>query len=227
MPAPTLSLHDRLSVTVPEGESGDVRISRFTVTEQEALRANINCHGRRIRAGHYTALHVNGQLWMSDVPAERRDHMGILHRANEHTAGNARALVTGLGLGMVINALIQLPTVSDIDVIESNQDVINLTGPHYEQLAAAHNTRLTIWHGDATTPTALFPPTAEPRWDFAWHDIWLELNGANWDEYKTMRRRYRRYVQTGEQYFWVEDEVRHAAAEERRRAAQRNWFLTS
>jgi len=113
---------------------------------------------------------------MSDTPAEIRDHVPFIGTSY------GRVLITGLGLGMVAQACLKRREVKSVTVIELEQDVIDLVGPHY--LSKWPN--LEIWHGDALT-MKIKPNT---KWDVAWHDIWPTICA---DNLPTMKRLHRRF----------------------------------
>lgn len=187
-------------MTVPEGTSGAVKIERFTVSEASSRLFNLNCHGRPISPGTYTRLLRNGSVWMSDTPAERFDHLGAVNRAQSAAKnGRVRVLINGLGLGMVLQAMLAIPEVEHVDVVELDADVIALVGPHYQAMAGE---RLTIHHADAFTKTW-------PRgtaWDVVWHDIWLDVTAGNLPEMGTLKRKYAR--RAGWQGCWAQAECR-------------------
>jgi hypothetical protein len=168
------------NVTVPEGASGEWRVERFTVSEDAArmdqLRSSFRPGGRGIRAGTYTRLYRGRTLVMSDTPAEKRDHMFFVHAAR----GNV--LIHGLGLGMVLGAVLLKPEVEKVTVVEASPDVIALVGPSYP------DPRVTIVQADAF---AWQPPKGE-RFDAVWHDIWDDICSDNLDQMKTLHRRYGR-----------------------------------
>lgn len=146
-------------VDIPEGHSGNWRIERFTVSESEARFDALRSGYRSVRQGTYTRLMCGDETVMSDTHAERRDHLGVVQDAR------GDVLVTGLGLGMVVVALLQNPEVRTITVIERSKDVIDLVEP---TLRARHGSdRLRIVCADAFT----WKPGKNDSWDCAWHDV--------------------------------------------------------
>lgn len=75
---------------------------------------------------------------MSDTPSEIREHK----MAIEDATGDV--VITGLGLGCIVSALLAKPDVNTITVVEIDRDVIALTGPYY-----ADEPRVTIVNADA------------------------------------------------------------------------------
>ncbi len=185
-------------VDVPEGRSGPWSVERFTVSETQA--GNFNCNprvGRRqIRAGTYTRLTQDGHVVMSDVPAERHDHLGFVREAH------GDVLVTGLGLGMVVQACLLKPEVRKVTVVEIDPDVIGLVAPHHE---ARWGERFEVVQADAFT----WAPPKGLSWDSGWHDVWPDITPENLDGMTRLKRRFARRVPKAG--CWAEYECRMQA----------------
>ena len=110
--------YEQFKVDLPEGKSGDWEIKRFTIDKTAAdfssLRAVIQCNTRNIPEGHYTQLLRNGHVVMSDTPAEYWDHSHMLSIAR------GRVLVAGLGLGCLLNCILNDSRVYHVTVIEKS-----------------------------------------------------------------------------------------------------------
>lgn len=172
-------------IDVPEGSSGPWTVERFTVSAQDAelerLRSMFN-GGRGCPEGTYTRLCRNSAVVMSDTRDEIADHLGVIHRCKDTRV--KRVLINGLGLGVVLGAVLRNDHIEHVDVVEVDADVIALVGSHYA------DARLTIHHGDAYTirwPKGL-------RWDVAWHDVWDDLCEDNLPLMAKLHRRYGRRV---------------------------------
>lgn len=182
---------ERLKVDVPEGVHGRAKVERFTVDQQGAtfhqLRCLINGFGARgILPGTYTRLSAGGVLWMSDTPAEIRDHLGALGRVQDSfRAGCApRVLLHGLGLGVVLRGAFEYGA-AHVTVVERDPDVLALVGPHWKE---RYGDRLALIEGDALT---WCPPRGQ-RWDVVWHDIWPTICGDNLRDMHRLHRRFGR-----------------------------------
>ena len=103
-----------------------------------------------------------GEVVMEDSIVELRQHLPIWLR------GRGRVLITGLGLGCVVRGLLANPDVEHIDVIEIDRGILDVIGPEF-----ADEARVNLIHGDA-----LEHPVNGERWDFAWHDIWVDPAGG-------------------------------------------------
>lgn len=77
-------------------------------------------HAKRVTI---TGLEIGGKVWMSDD----WPYVTGLNSFAERSAGDV--LVGGLGLGLVVHALVRNPEVKKITVLEIEPDVIKLVGP--------------------------------------------------------------------------------------------------
>lgn len=159
-----------------EGTSGDWRIEHRT-TEREPLAFR----PRAVPPGTYTGLLRNGAIWMSDTPDERSDHMQAYIEAK---CRGGRILVHGLGLGMVVKAMLDLPNVEHVDVVELEADVIALAAPAF----AAYGDRITIHHDDCLTRKW----ATGTHWSVVWHDIWRDICTDNLAQMGTLHRKFGR-----------------------------------
>lgn len=192
---------------LPEASKGDWSIQRFTISEAEAARENLHymeagSMRRMVKPGTYTRLvrytPTGDVVVMSDTDAEIRDHQHFVWKAE----GNV--LVTGLGLGLVVNALLLKPAVEHVTVVEISDDVIYLVAPYLWQ-AHGHE-RLYIDQGDAFH---WLPPWKNEKFDYAWHDIWTDINPDNLPQIRWLKQHYaNRMKEPGRQKAWVEDELR-------------------
>jgi hypothetical protein len=105
---------------------------------------------------------------MSDTPSEINEHA----HAIEHATG--RVLIHGLGLGVLVSALLAKPDVTHIDVVEIDPDVMRLTAPYYMD-----HPKVEVHLGDAVEVARAWRPTEV--WDYVWHDIWSQISDNNLD----------------------------------------------
>jgi hypothetical protein len=178
-----------ITVDVPDGVSGDWRVTTFTVSKQdekmEIARAMFSSsRGRYVPAGTYKALRHRGQTIMSNTPDELYDHKEFLKEAR------GRVLINGLGLGVALRAILlkrtieNIPAVSEVTVVELSRDVIDLVGPSFRE-----DPRVTIVQGDAYE----YQPTG--RYDTCWHDVWPDITSDNIPGMKKLHRKYGRYAE--------------------------------
>lgn len=165
-------------VTVPEGTSGPWAVQRFTVSAEDAkfgyLRAALKGRGA-VPPGTYTRLTFRGGVVMSDTPDEMLDHLQPVRRAY------GRCLITGLGLGMVLGAMLKRASVEHVTVVEIDRDVISLVAPHYSA-----DPRVEIVHADAFS----WRPPRGTRFNVAWHDIWPDICADNLPQMTRLKRRF-------------------------------------
>jgi hypothetical protein len=195
-----MTVKEAQMIVIPEGSSGDWRIERFTVSEEQAkfdaMRGAFH-GGRYCPAGTYTRL-MRGTGWqgmcvMSDTPDELRDLYKLYHLRG------GRVLVTGLGLGCAVQMLLAKPEIEHVDVVEISKNVIDLVAWH---LIAHHPGRLTIMHADAFT----WMPPKGVRYTGAWHDIWDNICADNLPQMTKLKRHYGR--RTDWQGCWCEYQCR-------------------
>lgn len=185
--------HDERKVDVPEGVSGDWSIQRFTV-ERGMATFRAAMAGRDLPPGIYTRLSCRkGGLFMSDTPAEYRDAAWFIHVAE------GSVLISGLGLGMVVKAILKKAEVTHITVLELEADVINLVAPSYP------DPRLRVIHADCRTWKA------DRQFDHAWHDIWPDVSEDDLPEMASITRRYAKAMTAPQrQQVWGRDLVRRS-----------------
>jgi len=190
-----------LPCTIPDGQSGAWSVERFVVGEEEAKieRMRSAFSGFRqlsVWPGTYVCLNGPGGLWMSDTPSEAVDHYAPIRRAG---VVGGHCLVTGLGLGLVTEALLAISAVKRVTVVELESDVIALVGP---TLRERWGDRLEIVQADALT----WRPPRGLRYSVVWHDIWQVLCGDNQASMTKLKRRYA--FRADWQRCWREETVR-------------------
>lgn len=203
-----VSFTDRMQVTVPVGEVDGLVVERFEVKdpddwlETDSDRKDIVSplqyvrmirDGRECRPGWYTRLadrnepdgHGRPLVWMSDTTAERDDHKEAV--AHIQLGKARRVLINGLGLGMVLQAALTYDHVTRVDVVEKDERVIKLVGPHYTT-----DPRVNIVHADAFERMGNWETGPALRWDVAWPDIWSQISADNIPEMDRLHAYYRK-----------------------------------
>lgn len=171
----------KVELNLKSGKSGAWELKRFTVTPQGAKMHNLheifNGRNRYINSGEYWGLFRDGQVIMSNTPAEINDHIEFIRKAS------GKVLVGGLGLGMVLKCLLDKESVTKVTVVEKSLDVISLVASAY-----INDHRVEIVNAD------IFEYIPNGRYDCAWFDIWDDISGEEYPEMKRLHRRYGRYV---------------------------------
>lgn len=181
-------------VQIPEGACGKWAVQRFIISQKDSeatkLRAMMRGRGY-VPPGTYTQLlHTSRGIVMTDTPDERRDHFEPVHRARGHV------LINGLGLGMVLAAVLKKPEVSRVTVVEIDPDVAELVRPFFSQ------DRVDIVIASAFD----YSPPKGGRYGMVWHDIWDNICGDNLSAMTKLKRKYGR--RTEWQGCWCESECR-------------------
>lgn len=113
---------------------------------------------------------------MSDTPQEMRDHYVAVVNAR------GSCLINGLGLGMVLKAVLKKPEVADVTVVEISSEVLEMVSPHYQ------DHRVTFVHASAFD----YRPPKGKRYAMVWHDIWDFICADNIPEMQRLHRKYGR-----------------------------------
>lgn len=170
---------------VPNGSSGNWSIEEFEADEFW-YRISLMKSGRGVPPGKYKRLCRGRSVIMSNTPDEIRDFMPFVHRAE------GRILVNGLGLGVVLTALLAKTEVTAVIVVEQSADVISLIAPYF------NDSRLTIINADS------YQYIPEGRFDYVWHDIWDNICSDNLPQMAKLHRKYAR--KTNWQESWCKRE---------------------
>lgn len=161
-------------VSIPESAKGAWRVEKF---KTDMIDFGSLMRARAVPVGEeFTRLMRGNTLVMSDTPAEMRDHYEPVIRAR------GSCLINGLGIGMVLKAVLKKPEVTDVTVVELSQDVIDLVAPHYQ------DERTTFVCASAFD----YAPPKGKRYGMVWHDIWDYICGDNLPEMHALHRKYGR-----------------------------------
>jgi len=148
---------------IPPGQRGPWHVDRRWVRSARIVRL-ANPPLRKLLIGpcwltrlmRYNAA-GEPQHWMTDSVDEK---IGLLPLVRE---ARGDVLIHGLGLGLAVRAVLRLPDVMRVTVVELSPEVVQLVAPH-----ACADPRVKVVLGDAHTWTP--PPSYLP--DVVWHDIW-------------------------------------------------------
>jgi hypothetical protein len=186
--ASDLSWNDRfrLASIMPEATRDSYRIAHFTVDKNTVFP---DWYTIPSPPGEYVRLLRFGIELMSDEP----NNTFLLQEPAERCRG--RILLTGLGLGCLVKALLASPKVQSIDCVEHSLEVIELAAPHF------NDRRLTIVHGDAWEPDAWGKTL---RWDCAFHDIWSVGGVERYPEHIRLRQLYATRVREWQGSYWFD-----------------------
>lgn len=188
---------------VPDGKQGAWEVKTVLVSEEESqytkLRRLFDNNRGFVKPGVYKQLCRNKKIIMSNVPDEIRDHSRFINLA-KHCGGNV--LISGLGLGVCLTAILESDKVESVTVIEKSDDVIRLTGPSFE-----HDKRVAIVHADVFG----WKPPRGKVYDFVWHDIWDNICSDNLKEMERLHRKFgKRALWQGS---WCKEECRRMRRE--------------
>ena len=168
----------------PPGRSGPWVLERFEVAPAGpgAVGSGPECAQRR--PGHYSRLRRDGEVFMTDLYDEWWTQRVAIVEACRR---GGSLLITGLGLGLVVESILNADPgrVRDVTVLEQSPDVIHLIAPH---LLARFSDRLRVEQADAYT----WQPPRGRRYDLVWHDIWPNPYAAEVEaQMQRLEARYR------------------------------------
>jgi len=185
---------DYFQTEVPTGRSGPWVVERLVLAEREydpAADPRPDCF--KFRPGQFTILRRHGEHFMTDFYDEWwTQRQGIL----EAVERGGDVLITGLGLGLVAEAMLRPPQsrVNRITIVELSPDVIHLVAPY---LQSRYPGRIDIVNASAFT----WQPPAGAHFSVAWHDIWPNPYAKEIDaDVSRLEEHYRAFA--GWQGFW-------------------------
>lgn len=158
----------------PDGVCGDFRIETFSVSKQESAFSGLR-RGDYVPEGSYKRLMRGRTVVMSNTRMEINTNYDFVRQAN------GKVLINGLGLGMILAAILTKPEVTEVTVVEKFQEVITLVGPTF-----SHDPRVKIIHADALE----YKPPKGEKFDCVYHDIWDYICSDNLTEMSLLHRRY-------------------------------------
>lgn len=195
-----------LGKTFKEITKGAVCIKPIVVTEQDVRFANLRSmmHGEptNIKAGIYTGLYIKGDLVMSDTPDELNDHYYPYLEAKDH------CLINGLGLGCIAQGVLSKEEVTEVTIIEIQQDVIDIVGSYLRKQFP--NKKLNIICEDALK----YKAPKNMYYGMVWNDIWTAISLDNLEEMAILHRKYGKRAEW--LHSWKRDYLHNILAQERR-----------
>lgn len=156
---------------------GCAEVTHYTVTKLDVLRELM--HGGPCEEGTVAILRVNGKTMMSDTRHERLTNWEVRHKAQ----GNV--LIAGLGIGMVLHAIVPKDEVRAVTVIEKEPDVIKLISPSLPK-----SYKLKVVCADIFD----WRPPEGAKFDCIYFDIWADAsNGAATPDRRKLSARFKKY----------------------------------
>lgn len=190
-------------------EKGIASISAYEFSTKKdplyAMRAAMD--GMAIYDGKYVRLNVNGELMMSDTDMEKSSNRDFVYSAN------GDVLIAGLGIGLILKAILEKPEVESITVIEKYQDVIDLVSPYFQ------NPKLTIINADILE----WVPEKNKKWDTIYFDIWPTICEDNLDEIKLLHNRFKNKLNRKNKDCWMNSWMKERLQAEKRRSRRYYW----
>jgi hypothetical protein len=140
-------------------------------------------------------------VWMSTHEAEKTTQAEFVAEAR------GRVLIAGFGLGMVTDAVLSKPEVTEVVVVEKNTEVTQVMSPLIDDMEARHGGRLRIVYGDAFR----WFPYPGKKYDAIYFDIWPDISPKNMVGMLKLRRRFKKNLAPGGWMgCWAEAECRES-----------------
>jgi hypothetical protein len=184
---------------VPAGASGAWVVEKVSIPARDydpTSDPRPDCF--KFRPGVYTCLRREATQFMTDLYDEWWTQRAAIEQA---LARGGNVLVTGLGLGLVAEAMLRpaRSPVSRVTVVEFSPDVIRLVKPY---LDSRYPGRVEVFEADAFT----WEPPRGRRFTACWHDIWPDPHApAVTEEMRRLGSRYRPWCDW--QGFWPKSYV--------------------
>lgn len=169
---------------LPTGQQGIASVERVTVTQDQAMLARLRDR-IHVMPGEYTRLLVHGQIMMSDTQMEQQSNRDVIINAH------GKVLIAGLGIGMILPAILKKACVESVRVIELHSDVIDLVAAHYE------HPKLTVEQGDIRT----YQPTE--KFNVVYFDIWPDIYEENLKEIAKLHQRGKYWLDRSDPNCWM------------------------
>lgn len=191
-------------------EVENCRLETFSFDEEDLkwirLRSTIShdplsSYNYHLKAGKdYIRLTRDGNLWMSNTPAEIGTNSEFIHKAHGHV------FIAGLGIGVIILPLLEAPEVKSITVVEIDWRVIEIFNQSSKELDIS---KLKIIEGDVFNPHKFLNGQ---KFDSLWFDIWISINSENYPETKELYKLYRKHINYNNKQkyvgFWMRDYIK-------------------
>jgi hypothetical protein len=168
---------------LPEGEKGCAKVVHFEVSEQDSAFTRIRAimhPDEFVEPGRYAQLKINGRVMMSNTLMEKSSNTGVINNASGHV------LIAGLGIGLILPAILAKKEVLSVTVIEKYREVIDLVEPHLRSLPGSE--KLHVIEADIFT----WKPEKGKKYDTIYFDIWPNVCTDNLYEIATLHRKYAR-----------------------------------
>lgn len=168
---------------VKPSKFGNWVIEEFIVSETDVERFNMRQafqgnYSEMIKAGTYLRLKQlsTGYVVMSNTPMELNSNRIAYEKAN------GSVFIAGLGMGMILEAMLSKPEVTKIRIVEVDKAIINYVGSFFKE-----DPRIEIIHGDISE----YEPSEDEHYDYVWIDIWDDINERNIEQIADLNERFK------------------------------------
>jgi spermidine synthase len=129
----------------------------------------------------YTYLCEDDEFIMSDTPTEIFTNVEFV----SHAHGDI--LIAGLGLGIMLKMLEEIPGVNKVTVIEKEEEIIQLVE---DQLELPENFKI--------IQEDIFHYRPDRKYDVIYFDIWSDISGDALNECDFLENKFKKFLKPGE-----------------------------
>jgi hypothetical protein len=194
-------------------EQGEVKINNFEFSTKKDPMFNLRAMRDggamfRMYDGKYVRLRINGETVMSDTFMERQSNSDFIENAN------GKVFIAGLGLGMIIHNILDKDSITEIIVIEKNQNVIDIVGSKFT------DPRVKIIYADIFK----YDPPKEEKYDTIYFDIWTDIDIENLKEIKLLHNKYKNRLNRANPLAWMNSWMKEYLQGEKRKDDRRRMY---
>ena len=169
-----------LSKIIPPGESGTVKIDHYVTSEMNSFQSMFGGIGYCPSNLKIVRLCVDGQLMMTNTPAEMDTNMEFIYNAK------GDILIGGLGIGMLLSELDKRnKEYTSITVIEKSSDVIKLVAPYFPKVKVIEG-NIFEWKPEKGT-----------KFDCLYFDIWPSASEDNLPDMSKLHNKFKFFKKKG------------------------------
>jgi hypothetical protein len=175
-------------VRVSDAKFGNWSIETFLVNEYESKLSKIRsianrCPFMEVDQGEYKRLMRIGSSANDRVVVMSNTRMEVESNLIALTKAQGNVLIAGVGLGMILHAMLKKSEIKHITVVEIDTELMNYIKGFFK------DERITFINEDIFK----FNPKPDDFWDYVWLDIWDDIYDGNLKEMRVLKNRFKNY----------------------------------
>jgi spermidine synthase len=145
---------------------------------------------------------------MSDTDMEHRTNWTACNKAR------GKVMIAGLGLGMILTAILKKPEVESVLVVEKYQDVIDLVSPHF------NSPKLSIICADILD----WKPAKGMKFDAIYFDVWPDICTDNLKQINLLHHRFKYFLNRENPSCWMGSWCQELLRAKKRQERNHSWY---